>query len=313
MLRGVSYSNGRVKAIDIGKFKPNKSLNWINVSEPSLKELKTLSEISKIPLFELKHAIDSREKPRAGSRKNYSLVIFRAMSLDIIDRKSTYPVEFVVTKNLLITLTPEKSKVLDTVFMETDANVWKTVFNEGFSVIVYKVLLKLLRDYENYLEDAEEIIDSLEDASLDARDKDLQSLLRLKRKLIYLRRSLLANKDMLNDINTGSLEYVKVNDYFREVYTEYAQVASTEELIKDRVTGVMEMFLSSTSNNLNKIIKSFTVIASVLLLPMLISSIYGMNLILPLGTHRQGFLIIGAIMLLSVFFMLMFFSVKKWL
>lgn len=312
MLRGVTYSNGKVKQIDFQRSRSNKNLIWIYCSEASLKELDMISRNNKIPLFELKHSLDPREKPRICSRKKYSLIIFRAMNPGENDKKTTFPVEFIITKNLLITLTPEKNQAMEKIFQEIDGNLFKDIKKNGFGLLVFRILLKLLGDYEKYFEEADDTIDYLEDASLQAKDKDLHKLLNLKGKLIFLRRSLTRNKDMLNEIGQDRLEHIKSGDMYRELYTEYSQLVATEELIKDRVTGVMEMFLSSASNNLNKVMKSFTVIASILLIPMVISGAYGMNLILPLGDHPQGFIIILLIIAISMILMFVYFRVKNW-
>lgn len=313
MIRGVSYSNGKTKVINFDRYKLNSTLTWIYLSEASLKELNLLSDKTNIPLFELKHSLDPREKPRTASKNNYSLIIFRAFLPTDINNKTTFPIEFIITKNLLITISPEKSTTLDKIFTDIDATLWKTIQNDGFSNLIFKILLYLIRDYERYLEEVDDNLDDLEETAFQARDKDLNKLIRLKRRLVFLRRSLIANKDMLNEIEEDTPKYIKTNEFYKEVYIEYSQIASTEELIKDRITGILEIFLSAASNNLNMVMKSFTVIASVLLIPMVISGAYGMNLILPLATHPSGFIIVIIIMIVSMILMLLFFKLKKWL
>ena len=62
-----------------------------------------------------------------------------------------------------------------------------------------------------------------------------------------------------------------------------------------------------------QIMKNFTVIASILLLPMLIAGIYGMNVILPLGRDSDAFLLILGIMVVSITMMLLYFKSKDFL
>ena len=309
MIRGVTYSNGKVKYFELSQFNKN-NFSWLHCSQVSLKEINELHLKTAIPLFEIKHMLDPREKARIANGKDYSLVIFRALSSEA--DLNTYPVEFVISKNFLITITPEKNPALETLFNDVDGILLKSVIKNGFSFIVLKILLRLIRDYETFLERAEEQIDELEDVSLQGNDDDLKKLFVIKRKLTYLRRFLIGNEDMIGEMGESKLTYLKLTDFYRELNVEYLQLSATEELLKDRLTGVTYEFLAASSNNLNSIIKSFTVIASVLLLPALISSVYGMNLILPLGKHPYGFLIISAIMAFSMIVTLLFFKLKKW-
>ena len=313
MIKGVMYSQGKLKNLDARSLRVGKELVWIYSSESSLKELQTISHLTHVPLFELKHSLDPREKPRIANKDGYSVLIFRALRSRDLSNKDTFPIEFIAGKRFLIMLTPEKNETLDALFRDTDASSWKAAQKDGFGVFIFRTLLRLLRDYETFLEYADDVIDELEEAAMEYDEKQLKKLLNLKRELVFLRRSLLVNKDMVNGIAIEPPLHVVLNDWYQELLTEYAQVSSTEELIQDRVTSVTYMFLSSSNNALNRTVKNLTVIATVFLVPMLITSMYGMNLILPLGKHPDGFLIINAINVFFMLLMYLFFRMKKWL
>ena len=92
------------------------------------------------------------------------------------------------------------------------------------------------------------------------------------------------------------------------------QVVSIAEMLRERLTGAMDMYMSSVSNKLNDIMRGFTVIASLLLLPMLISGIWGMNFAkIPFFDNPYGFFVPLLIMLFSVFLMVLWFRRKKWM
>ena len=118
---------------------------------------------------------------------------------------------------------------------------------------------------------------------------------------MYLKKALKANKEVIS----------KIKD-FEDVHLEINQLVDTENTLSSRITSVMEMYMSFSSNKLNEIMKSFTVIASLLLIPMLISGIYGMNVLLPLGQTEGAFFIILGIMLFFMVLMLIYFKIKKW-
>ena len=313
MIEVIFYSNNKVKKGDITSLKSKKGKFWISCNGVTLKELGEIADATKIPLYELKHVADPQEKPRVSNRSNYSLFIFRGIFPGNEGKKVTFPIEFIITKNFFITLCAEKSETIGHLQKEIDSIIWKKTEKEGFGVLFYTLLLGLIKDYERYLEDVDDKVDALEDASLQALEKDLYSLLHLKRKLVFLRRSLATNKEALTEIEHGKLNFVESTELFLELDIEFNQVLGTMELIKDRMTSIMEIHLSAASNNLNQVMKSFTIIATIILLPTLISGIYGMNIILPYAQRTDAFLIVIGIMVVSVALMLWFFRAKGWL
>ena len=176
----VIYSSGnKVKKGDIKHLKSAKGKYWISCINASLKELEETSSITKIPLYELKHVTDSREKPRVSNRNDYSLIIFRGMFMGNEGKKVTFPVEFIVTKNFFITICAEKCGAIEHLQDEIDSILWKKIEKEGFGVLFYTILLGLIKDYERYLEEFDDKVDAIEDASLQALEKDLYTLLHL--------------------------------------------------------------------------------------------------------------------------------------
>ena len=83
------------------------------------------------------------------------------------------------------------------------------------------------------------------------------------------------------------------------------------------LTGTMDSFASVISNNLNVVMKSLTSVTIIFMLPTLISSIYGMNVHLPLQSlsppESHSLLAFFAIMGVSVILALgaVFFFIKR--
>ncbi|HLC37646.1 MAG TPA: CorA family divalent cation transporter, partial [Candidatus Nanoarchaeia archaeon] len=96
------------------------------------------------------------------------------------------------------------------------------------------------------------------------------------------------------------------------LFNEITQLIDENALYHERLTGIVDAYLTKQSNDLNEVMKSFTVIASLILLPTLIAGTYGMNLILPLRAHPQGFWILLGVMALAVTLMFLFFKKKSW-
>jgi magnesium transporter len=104
------------------------------------------------------------------------------------------------------------------------------------------------------------------------------------------------DKDLVEDIKLGTAELI--------------------ELAKTRVKtaiNIRQAYDAIATNNLNKIFKRLTSIAIFLAIPTIISGIFGMNVDLPLQHVKYAFLIVVAIILVTVALMVQYFKGRDWL
>ncbi len=100
---------------------------------------------------------------------------------------------------------------------------------------------------------------------------------------------------------------------FEDIITESKQAIEMANVYSDILSGMMDAFASIISNNLNIVMKILTLITIILTIPVLFSSLYGMNVKLPLQDNPLAFFIIlGLSFVLSLMAMLIFFK-KKWI
>jgi magnesium transporter len=67
------------------------------------------------------------------------------------------------------------------------------------------------------------------------------------------------------------------------------------------------------TNNLNRVIKLFTALTVLLTIPMIVSSFYGMNIVLPFSRHPLAFFGVALTTILIVSIVLTIFIKKRWL
>ena len=102
--------------------------------------------------------------------------------------------------------------------------------------------------------------------------------------------------------------------YFRDVYDHMIIMTDLIEDYRETISSIMEVNLFVTSNKTNEVIKVLTIIATVLMPPTLIASIYGMNFrYLPELNWRYGYFIILGFMLLILIITVIFLKKKKWI
>lgn len=148
-------------------------------------------------------------------------------------------------------------------------------------------------------------IDALEDRIVSGvQDREtLRTVLRVKRELLELRRVLAPMRDVANAFLRR--DNATVDDaalpYYADLYDHLVRILDQVDLLRDLVAAAMDANLSVTSNNLNAVMKRLTAVTVILILPTIVSGIYGMNFVhmpeldWPLG-YPLAIGIMGAVM-----------------
>ena len=102
--------------------------------------------------------------------------------------------------------------------------------------------------------------------------------------------------------------------YLRDVYDHTIQIIDTVETLRDMVSGLMDLYLSSLSNRMNEVMKVLTIIATIFIPLSFIAGVYGMNFaFMPELRWKYGYFVVLGVMLAVGLGMLGFFRRKRWL
>lgn len=304
-----SFANNKLETTTIEKINFLKKIVWIDCENPTKEEISAL--IKKIGVYssDIADCLDQSEKPRLQREQDYFFFIM-GVPIKKDGKLATSPLGFFVGKRFLLTIHKFKVKALDD-FVKNEESL-KPVFEQGKERIIYNLLMSVLKDFYVIIEGFEQGLEKIESKVIKQESGRVQNdILDSKKSLLYARRTLMDNRDVINSIKESAL--VKRRELLYDLHIEFVQQIDMVEMARERLTAVLEIYFSSVSNRLNEVMKSFTVIASLILLPTLISGIYGMNFVaLPLKEHNYGFWIMLAVMLFSVSLMVFFFKRKKW-
>jgi magnesium transporter len=102
--------------------------------------------------------------------------------------------------------------------------------------------------------------------------------------------------------------------YLRDLYDHTIQVIETVETLRDMLSGMLDIYLSSVSNRMNAVIKVLTIIATIFMPLTFIVGLYGMNFkYMPELEWKWGYPAVLLLMVAVTLGMLIFFRRKKWL
>lgn len=134
----------------------------------------------------------------------------------------------------------------------------------------------------------------------------LPEVLGLKRALLHLRRILAPQRDVLGRLARDEYAVVEagVRPYFRDVYDHLVRLYDIVESMRDLAAGVLETYLSSINNRMNKAMKTLTLITTLFMPISFLTGFFGMNFFAPQAlasewTGRVAFIaVLAAITLL---------------
>lgn len=309
MIWTLSYSGKKVRK-STGSVKKG-GMMWIDVSGGSEKDFKKVSKLTGVHISDMKSVLDQNALPKVVNRKGYSMIVLRALS-----SRKYFPFGIFISNKFMVTVHKKKVYAINDLSKLVSEREGKEFFSKGVAYLFYKLTYHVTTRLHRELDKVEDEMDDLEDKILDGKINGPTGIFSLKQIVMNIRRALKTNKDSVDLIFNGRSSYVPKSSlaWFSELKVEMEQVVSIAEMLRERLTGAMDMYMSSVSNKLNDIMRGFTVIASLLLLPMLISGIWGMNFAkIPFFDYQYGFFVPLGIMVVFVILMSLWFRRKKWM
>ena len=188
----------------------------------------------------------------------------------------------------------------------------------GTDFLLYSILNEMAENYSPGLSRVEDQVAQIEEQVLkgEGGDEVLPELMRLRRGLLKLRRVILAQRDAVNLLAHQSAPIItdRAKVYFRDVVDLYQRVLEVIEIQRDALVGARDTFLTMLSNRSTEIMKTLTLIATIMLPPTVVASIYGMNFdIMPEIEWRYGYVFSLGLMAAISGGLLYYFRRKKWI
>jgi len=187
----------------------------------------------------------------------------------------------------------------------------------GTDFLAYAMLDAVVDDYFPVVEALGAIIDELEDEVADrARRGTLARIHAVRRTLVTLHRLLRGQNDafthMLRAEQGPFSSAVRV--YLRDAQDHAQQVLEGLDTSREMAIGLMELYLSSTSNRLNEVMKTLTVVATIFIPLTFIAGVYGMNFEhMPELGWRYGYPAVWGVMIAVALGLLLWFRHRGWL
>ncbi len=276
---------------------------WINLENPSDKELEEVAAVTGVSEDLLKAALDEEERARIETDDGNTLII---VDIPVIDDSadwyvySTLPMGIITAGDYFITVCLRETTVLGDFIKGRVRNFDANKRTRFIYQILYLNAIKFLHCLKQIDKTSMRVQQTLHRSM---KNKELIQLLDLEKALVYFSTSLNSNQIVIDRLRAMSSikHYEDDDDILDDVIVENKQAIEMATIYRDIMSGTMDAFASVISNNQNTVMKFLAAITIILTIPTIIASIWGMNVGVPFAGTIWGFwAVIGIIVAVTV-------------
>jgi len=265
---------------------------WIQVTCPTEEDQQLLEEQYQIPDYFLSDISDTDERARYEYDDGWMLIILRIPYVKEVRSRTPYttvPLGIIHKRDVTITVCYYETNMM------IDFVSYQQKRGEGFTDYVDMIFRLFLSSAVWYLKRLKQISMLIDKAkrNLDreVNNESLIGLSRLQDSLTYFNTSIRGNETLLSKLKF-KLQIDELDaDLIEDVNIEMTQARETTSIYSNILESTMDTYQSIINNNMNTIMRTLTSVTIILMLPTLVASFFGMNLVNGMETSPMGFVI----------------------
>ncbi|HSE49466.1 MAG TPA: magnesium/cobalt transporter CorA [Terriglobales bacterium] len=287
----------------------NPTLPWFAIDDPNSPQLDELAKRFGLHPLQIE---DCRHRPqRAKYEEHLSYLFMVVKKIDNNDTLVFEDVDVFIGKDFLITVTQGHLATMD--------RAHRRITEDGTNRLdraLYFLVDSLVDEYSPVIDLIAEETSDLEDTVLvDPGPDKLQTIFRLKRRLIEFRRMASGMREVVNAIMRKERGFCgdDLDPYFRDVYDHLVRTVDLIETYRDLLASSLDIYLSAVANRTNEVMKVLTIWGTIALPLVIITGFFGMNFPLGLENSPHGIWVAVGVMTASTVSVLAYFKRKRWL
>ncbi len=288
---------------------------WTDLEKPDEEETKVLTEFFGFHPLAVEDCIMTKQRAKLDDYRDYFFIVLHSVAGSPTNGKIKFSeLGIFVGHNYLVTFHQEEIGAVSSVRERLEKT--PELMAKGVDYLLYLLIDAVVDEYFPYLDRIDDNF-SLAEAKMlsDPVQADFNELFKQRRALVEIRKILSPHREMINNLIRYEGLFIKDENrvFYLDIYDHLMRIFDLLDTYRDLISGSQEIYLTVISNRMNEIMKTLTVIATIVLPLTLISSIYGMNFrFMPELNWRFGYLWALALMLGTAAGMVYHFRRKKW-
>jgi magnesium transporter len=271
--------------------------SWVNVLPPlKQEEFSKLSEQLAIPMDFLTDSLDIDERTRFEEEDNVRLIVIKTPTENISFNDSdafyiTIPICIILTHNQIVTVNS-----FDNPAIKKFLSTFQKRHPDKRNMMVLKVFEKVVQNYMDLLKEINRRRNVLEQKLYSAsRNEQLLQLMRIQKSLVYFITAIRSNELLF--LKLQRTNFLGLNEdekeFLADLIVDNSQALEMANIYTNILSSTLDAFASIIANNQNEVLKRLSVITIVLTFPVLIASLFGMNVPSGFENSPYAFYIVG--------------------
>ncbi len=324
VIRVLAYNNEKLiekelKSVDeCLDFKDQSDINlWINVDGLDRVDIiEKLGGYFNIHPLTLEDILNTEQRPKT---EDYDSYIYTVLKMMLFDKKKEEiildQVSIIIGSNYLLSFQERNGDVFDPV-RERFENPASRLRKSGVDYLAYSLIDSVVDSYFLILEYFGDEIEDLEEGLvIHPSPETLTTIQKYKRGMITLRKAVWPLRELINGLQRVESDLIRESTiiYLRDIYDHTIQVIDSVEELRDILSSMVDIYLSSVSYRMNDVMKVLTVIATIFIPLTFIVGVYGMNFEnMPELKWRWGYPVVMLCMAFIAISMFAYFKKRKW-
>jgi magnesium transporter len=280
----------QVEAVDPSWLDPASGVVlWVDLAAPTADEARILERVFRFHPLAIEDAIAEVHHPKIEAYDGYLYFVLHGIDFQASTHHfATHDTDFFIGPNYLVTVHDGQTRSIAHARQICERN--NQVLAEGSVALMHRIIDTMVDHYRPEVDQLEQKLEELEATVFENPGRDaMREMLALKRDVASLRRVTLPQRDAVARLARREFAFItnEMAYRFRDVHDQLVRLADEALVFHDRVSSLVDAHLSNTSNRLNEVMKTLTIITAIAVPFTVMGGLYGMNVELP-GVREDG-------------------------
>jgi magnesium transporter len=262
------------------KLQGKSATNWIIVKGINQTEgLQQLADHFGIHPLIFEDIFNVDHLPKVQDIENNLFVTMKNLTWGANDQIESEHISLFLGPNILISFEENGNMIFSPIIERLKVGKGKGRFRQE-DYLCYLLIDHIVDNYYVLLDHTEEQIENLEKLLIDNPSDELShAFLRLKKNLMILRKTVNPLKEEVRFLTREQSDLISeyTRQYLSDVSDHLAFLTQSIDSFRDMIASMLDLLMANNANRMNNIMKTLTMVSTIIIPMTLVSSIYGMN------------------------------------
>ncbi len=298
------------------QIEPDK-VNWININ--NLHDVSIIEQLGvKFDLHNLvlEDVLNTEHLPKIENFDDYIFFTLKMLVVNSEDKHIEHEhLSFIIGKNYILSFQEKKGDIFNLIRERIFEGKGKARIRKS-DFLFYLLIDKIVDNYFVVIENIREKIENLEDELINNPSGNLINEIHAQKKqLVFIQKSIFPLREALHRLmkEESKLIHKTTLTYLNDVYDHVLHLIEVYNSSREMTKSLIDLNLSNMNTNMNNVMKTLTVVASIFIPLTFLAGIYGMNFeYMPELKLQWAYPVLLIIMVVIGLGMFVYMKRKKW-